>query len=149
VTFLAKSLFLLARQKRFELLTPRFVVYRCPLILNGDSANRGQNGPRWVNGLPRILQTIRSMLGQHLPVPPIGIARARLKIGMMNLGYNIRRLVQIERAAAAPARVGAWAESVVRRANHPCRGMQGIKKAPTEPHPARLHTKNYYCSRCP
>jgi hypothetical protein len=27
----------------------------------------------------------------------IGIARARLKIGMMNLGYNIRRLVQLER----------------------------------------------------
>jgi IS5 family transposase len=36
-------------------------------------------------------------------VRTIGIARARLKIGMMNLGYNIRRLVQIKRAAAAPA----------------------------------------------
>jgi IS5 family transposase len=36
-------------------------------------------------------------------VRTIGIARARFKIGMMNLGYNIRRLVQIERAAAAPA----------------------------------------------
>ena len=36
-------------------------------------------------------------------VRTIGIARARLKIGMMNLGYNIRRLVKIERAAAAPA----------------------------------------------
>ena len=35
----------------------------------------------------------------------IGIARARLKIRMMNLGYNIRRLVQLERVAAAPARV--------------------------------------------
>jgi len=33
----------------------------------------------------------------------IGIARARFKIGMMNLGYNIRRLVQLERVAAAPA----------------------------------------------
>jgi hypothetical protein len=33
----------------------------------------------------------------------IGIARARFKIGMMNLGYNIRRLVQRERVAAAPA----------------------------------------------
>jgi IS5 family transposase len=33
-------------------------------------------------------------------VRTIGIARARFKIGMMNLGYNIRRLVQIERAAA-------------------------------------------------
>src|SRR5947208_2442815 len=28
---------------------------------------------------------------------------ARFKIGMMNLGYNIRRLVQLERMAAAPA----------------------------------------------
>src|SRR5467141_3305883 len=36
-------------------------------------------------------------------VRTIGIARARFKIGMMNLGYNIRRLVQLERVAAAPA----------------------------------------------
>ena len=36
-------------------------------------------------------------------VRTIGIARARFKIGMMNLGYNIRRLVQLERMAAAPA----------------------------------------------
>jgi transposase, IS5 family len=36
-------------------------------------------------------------------VRTIGIARARFKIGMMNLGYNIRRLVQIERAVAEPA----------------------------------------------
>src|SRR6267378_455539 len=36
-------------------------------------------------------------------VRTIGIARARFKIGMMNLGYNIRRLVQLERMATAPA----------------------------------------------
>src|SRR6266508_2683247 len=36
-------------------------------------------------------------------VRTIGIARARFKIGMMNLGYNIRRLVQLERVAAVPA----------------------------------------------
>ena len=36
-------------------------------------------------------------------VRTIGIARARFKIGMMNLGYNIRRLVQLERMALAPA----------------------------------------------
>ena len=36
-------------------------------------------------------------------VRTIGIVRARFKIGMMNLGYNIRRLVQLERMAAAPA----------------------------------------------
>ena len=39
-------------------------------------------------------------------VRTIGIARARFKIGMMNLGYNMRRLVQLERVAAAPARIG-------------------------------------------
>ena len=36
-------------------------------------------------------------------VRTIGLARARFKIGMMNLGYNIRRLVQLKRVAAAPA----------------------------------------------
>ena len=36
-------------------------------------------------------------------VRTIGIVRARFKIGMMNLGYNIRRLVQLERMAAAQA----------------------------------------------
>ena len=35
-------------------------------------------------------------------VRTIGIARAKIKIGMMNLGYNIRRLVQLERLAAVP-----------------------------------------------
>ena len=36
-------------------------------------------------------------------VRTIGIARARVKIGMMNLVYNMRRLVQLERMAVAPA----------------------------------------------
>ena len=36
-------------------------------------------------------------------VRTVGMVRARFKIGMMNLGYNIRRLVQLERMAAAPA----------------------------------------------
>jgi IS5 family transposase len=36
-------------------------------------------------------------------VRTIGMARARFKIGMMNLGYNMHRLVQLERVAAAPA----------------------------------------------
>jgi transposase, IS5 family len=36
-------------------------------------------------------------------VRTIGKARARFKIGMMNLGYNMRRLVQLERIAAASA----------------------------------------------
>src|SRR5262245_16753335 len=33
----------------------------------------------------------------------IGMVRATFKIGMMNLAYNMRRLVQLERVAAAPA----------------------------------------------
>ena len=36
-------------------------------------------------------------------VRTIGMARAKFKIGMVNLGYNISRLVQLERMAAAPA----------------------------------------------
>ena len=36
-------------------------------------------------------------------VRTIGIVRARAKIGLMNLVYNISRLVQLERVAAAPA----------------------------------------------
>ena len=35
-------------------------------------------------------------------VRTIGMVRARFKIGMMNLGYNMCRLVQLERVAAAP-----------------------------------------------
>lgn len=36
-------------------------------------------------------------------VRTIGIVRARAKIGLMNLVYNISRLVHLERVAAAPA----------------------------------------------
>ena len=36
-------------------------------------------------------------------VRTIGVARAKFKIGMMSLGYNISRLAQLERVAAAPA----------------------------------------------
>jgi hypothetical protein len=34
-------------------------------------------------------------------VRTIGIARAKAKIGLQNLAYNIRRLVTLERMAAA------------------------------------------------
>jgi IS5 family transposase len=44
-----------------------------------------------------------SMGGKIVRTIGIGIARARFKIAMMNLGYNIPRLVQLERVAAAPA----------------------------------------------
>ena len=36
-------------------------------------------------------------------VRSIGMARAAAKIGMMNLVYNMQRLVQLERVAATPA----------------------------------------------
>ena len=43
-------------------------------------------------------------------VRTIGMARAAVKIGMMNLVYNMRRLVWLERVAVAPAlsRVRGW-----------------------------------------
>jgi IS5 family transposase len=41
-------------------------------------------------------------MGRKL-VRTIGIARATVKIGMMNLVYNMRRLVQLERMTVAPA----------------------------------------------
>ena len=49
-----------------------------------------------------VFRQQQSLMGGKI-VRTIGIARARFKIGMMNLGYNIRRLVQLERMAAAPA----------------------------------------------
>ena len=36
-------------------------------------------------------------------VRAIGLARARFKIGMMNLGYNMRRLPVLARVKAGPA----------------------------------------------
>lgn len=36
-------------------------------------------------------------------VRTIGLARARMKIGMQNLAYNISRFVHLERMTAAPA----------------------------------------------
>ena len=41
-------------------------------------------------------------MGRKL-VRTIGMVRARVKIGLMNLVYNMRRLVQLERMAAASA----------------------------------------------
>jgi len=39
--------------------------------------------------------------GGHSVVRTIGIVRAKAKIGLQNLAYNIRRLVSLERMAAA------------------------------------------------
>jgi len=42
----------------------------------------------------------RSMGGKFIRT--IGMARAKTKIGMMNLVYNMNRLIQLESGAAAP-----------------------------------------------
>jgi IS5 family transposase len=75
----------------------------------------GRNRPlsehqKWANttrskvraGVEHVFGHQQSSMGGKI-VRTIGIARARFKIGMMNLGYNIRRLVQLGRAAAASA----------------------------------------------
>jgi transposase, IS5 family len=57
----------------------------------------------------RVRARVEHVFGhQHMSmggtiVRTIGIVRARAKIGLMNLVYNISRLVQLERVAAAPA----------------------------------------------
>ena len=63
-------------------------------------------------------------------VRTIGIARARFKIGMMNLGYNIRRLVQLERLAAVPASVRSRVESVRHPATQRVVASQASKPPP-------------------
>src|SRR5262249_47507370 len=75
-------------------------------------------------------------------VRTIGIARARFKIGMMNLGYNIRRLVQLERMAAAPALRGSRVESVWHRAKDRADAGQASKRSPIGDSP-----RNERCNR--
>ena len=53
-------------------------------------------------GLARSGPTAALLVEERF-VRTIGIVRAKFKIGMMNLGYNISRLVQLERMAAAHA----------------------------------------------
>ena len=58
-------------------------------------------------GNPIICRISRGTAGQggHL-ARTIGLARAKVKIGLINLVYNMRRLVQLlERDAKAPARM--------------------------------------------
>jgi hypothetical protein len=67
-------------------------------------------------------------------VRTIGIARARFKIGMVNLGYNIRRLVQLGRVAAAPACVrSGW--SLCRA----CRRDRAVTRQPSNRPPIKSH----------
>src|SRR3981189_352171 len=88
-------------------------------------------------------------------VRTIGIARARFKIGMMNLGYNIRRLVQLERMGAAPAWGRAPWESVRHRAKGPPGRPPASKRSPLGTSAATARsaraeiTESGYCSRSP
>jgi hypothetical protein len=67
---------------------------------------------------PRNLGQQQSSMGGKI-VRTIGIARARFKIGMMNLGYNIRRLVQLERRRLRPLeRAHGWRPCVVQKASY-------------------------------
>ena len=63
---------------------------RSPAQVRAVSSTFGTSQTRW------------AARSEHL-----GILRARSKIGMMNLGYNIRRRVQLERWAA-PASGAYW-----------------------------------------
>jgi hypothetical protein len=65
----------------------------------------GRERAKLVHDSQKLDDILNSSMGGKI-VRTIGIARARLKIGVMNLGYNIHRLIQIEWAAAAPASVG-------------------------------------------
>jgi IS5 family transposase len=49
----------------------------------------------------RVRARIEHVFGARRIVRTIGIVRAKAKIGLQNLAYNIRRLVTLERMAAA------------------------------------------------
>ena len=71
-----------------------------PLSKRQKSANTTRSKVR--ARVEHVFGQQQSSMGGKI-VRTIGIVRARFKIGMMNLGYNIRRLVQLERMAPAPA----------------------------------------------
>jgi hypothetical protein len=68
-----------------------------------------------------------------------GIVRARAKIGLMNLVYNVSRLVQLERMAAAPER--GWNLCLHRATPPRCRAGAQMGPRRTLPGPrTRLNT---------
>jgi len=71
-----------------------------PLSQRAQEANRTRSKVR--ARVEHVFGHQHTSMGGKI-VRTIGIVRARFKIGMMNLGYNIRRLVQLERMAAASA----------------------------------------------
>ncbi len=66
----------------------------------GDSAYRSQETERSL-GEKGYRSHIHHKGNRGKPIRTIGMARAKVKIGMMNLVYNMSRLVQFERGAAA------------------------------------------------
>src|SRR5215468_5996884 len=67
----------------------------------GDSAYRSREvEERLRAGVEHVFAAQQTALGGRI-VRTIGIVRARAKIGLQNLAYNIRRLVTLERIAAA------------------------------------------------
>src|SRR3979490_1186827 len=71
-----------------------------PLSERQKSANTTR--PKVRGRVEHVFGHQQSAMGGKI-VRTMGTARAGCKIGMMTLGYNIRRLVQLERMAAAPA----------------------------------------------
>jgi transposase, IS5 family len=71
-----------------------------PLSEAQEAANKSRSRVR--ARVEHVFGHQENSMGRKI-VRSIGMARARFKIGMMNLGYNIHRLVQLERVAAAPA----------------------------------------------
>ena len=96
---------------------------------------------RTISQTQEAANTVRSKVRDHVEhvfghqedsigrkiVRTIGMARARSRVGMMNLGCGIRRLVQLARLAAAPACVRVRGGCVLRRVNQHRRSMRGIK----------------------
>jgi transposase, IS5 family len=71
-----------------------------PLSEKRQAANTARSGVR--ARVEHIFGHQENSMGRKV-VRTIGAARARFKIGMMNLGYNMRRLVQLEQMATASA----------------------------------------------
>jgi class 3 adenylate cyclase len=71
----------------------------------GYSALMGSDEEATVRDLKGHQAVVLPMVKEHggRIIDTIGMARARAKIGLMNLVYNMRRLVQLERMAAASA----------------------------------------------
>jgi IS5 family transposase len=70
-----------------------------PLSERQEAANTARSKVR--GRVEHVFGHQENAMGRKI-VRAIGMARAKFKIGMMNLGYNISRLVQLERVAAAP-----------------------------------------------